>query len=160
MRWMPRICGAPQDTLLWIRREMTLSAAGVGEGVMGHERDERQMASPLDCHSKRPLVLRTDPRSAAGLDLCPVGNKPPNLVNVLVVDELDMFHAEGADTATGNEPPPGPPTRSSAGSGSSRSSAGTPASRPGGAPSLWPVRRSVCRFSCHIYSVPKCLRKA
>ena len=79
------------------------------------------MAGALDGNPQGPLVLGADPGAAARLDFGPVGNEPPDLLDVLVVNELNVFDAEGANPASRHKPP----TRSSAGA-SSRSAASRP----------------------------------
>ena len=94
------------------------------------------MPGALDGDAQGPLVLGADPGAAARLDFGPVGNEPPYLLDVLVVYELDMLDAEGADPASRHKPPAGTSTGAPARSA---------ATRPSGAsarPSGWAAPRS------------------
>ncbi len=118
---------------------------------MGDERNQGYVAGSLNCDTQSPLMLGANAGPASRFDLCPIGYKPPDLVDILVIDELDVLDAEGAHTASWHEP-------------STWASAGT-ATRPW--PSLWPpalwargpralrcIWRPVGGFSCHIIPVP------
>ena len=118
---------------------------------MGDKWNQRDVAGPLNSDSEGPLMLGADTGAAPGLDLRPVGHKPPDLVDILVVNQLDMFDAEGAYPAPGHETAPRPSSGSAA--------------RP--RPSLWPAALGSWRswglrcfwrpaggFSRHIVPVP------
>ena len=79
--------------------------------MVGDEGDQRNVPGPLNGGAERPLVFSAHAGAAAGLDLGPVGNEPPDPVDFLVIDVLDVLDAEGADPAAGSEPPAGPPAR-------------------------------------------------
>ena len=65
---------------------------------------ESQVSSPLDGHCQTPLVLGAGPCPAAGLDLAPIGKKATQPVGALVIYDFNLICAEGAHSATGNEP--------------------------------------------------------
>ena len=96
------------------------------------------MPGPLDGGAQGPLVLGADTALAARLNLGPVGNVAAQALVVLVVDVLDVLHAEGtyppargvasARTATG---PGALPADGGRAAGSRR---GLPGGDPGPAP--------------------------
>ena len=65
--------------------------------VVGTEWNQRKVPRPLDCGGHRALVLGADARLAAGLYLPPVGHVPAKAVSILVINVLDMVHAEAAN---------------------------------------------------------------
>src|SRR4029453_11027122 len=76
---------------------------GPGAGVecwkghlVGHVRQERHLARPLDRHRNLALVAPARPGDAARADLPLLGDVPPQLVVVLVVDLVDLLAAEVA----------------------------------------------------------------
>lgn len=75
--------------------------------MVGDEGNQGEVAGALDGEAQGPLVLGADSGAAARLDFGPVGDEPPDFVDVFVVDEFDVFDAEGADAAAGDEPPAG-----------------------------------------------------
>ena len=113
--------------------------------MVGDEGDQRNVPGPLNGGAERPLVLGAHAGAAAGLDLGPVGNEPPDPVDFLVIDVLDVLDAEGADPAAGREPPAGPPARPSSRSASSSAPALRSLVRPS-----W----SSTRFGGHISVFP------
>ncbi len=117
---------------------------------MGYEGNERYVAGPLNGDTQCPLMFGADTGAAPWLNLRPLGNKPADLVHILVIDELDVFDTEGADPATGNKPTPRPPTWASARSRSAWPSWRATAHGSGGASSLGSIRRPAGGFSCHI----------
>ena len=120
---------------------------------MGNEGNQGDMARTLDRNAKGALVLGTDAGAAPRLDFCPVGNKPPDFVDVLVVDYLDVLDTEGTHPASRHKATSGAAAGAPAGT-ASRSASGAAAGRSGGAPSLWSIRRPVAGFGSHISSVP------
>ena len=82
--------------------------------MVGYIGNQGDVASPLNGYAQCTLMLGADSGPATRLYFCPVGNKPPDLVDILVVDQLDMFYAEGTYPATRDEPP----TRATAGTAS------------------------------------------
>ena len=129
------------------------SATGTGERVMGYEGYERDVARPLYSNSQRPLVFGADAGSATRLDLGSVRNKAADLVHILVIDDLDMFNAEGADPASRHKAPPRPASRASTRSRSAWPPRRASAHWSGGTSSLWPIRRPAGGFSRHISPV-------
>ncbi len=118
---------------------------------MGNEWNQSDVAGSLNCDTQGALMLGTNTGAASRFDLCPVGYKPPDLVDILVIDDLDVLNAEGAYPAPRHKPSP-------------RASAWT-STRPW--PSLWPSAlwargpralrctwRPVRGFSRHIIPVP------
>ena len=98
------------------------------------------MPGPLDGGTEGPLVLGAHPALPARFNLGPVGNVPAQALVVLVVDVLDVFHAEGTDSTSGSIPATGPPTGAGA------------AGRPGaallvasGTSGAWPGAALSCR---------------
>ena len=110
---------------------------------MSDERDQRNVACALDGNTQRPLVLGTDPRAAAGLDFRAVGHESPNLVDVLVVDDLDVLNTESADPPSGYEPPARTASGTSARPSATGPSPGSSARWSGGTPTLGRIRRPV-----------------
>ena len=70
--------------------------------VVGAEGQERNDARPLNGSRKGPLMPGAVARLAAGINLEPVGEISPQPAHVLVVDILNLVHAEGADLSPGN----------------------------------------------------------
>src|SRR5688500_11024888 len=68
-------------------------------GLVPHVRQQRHLASPLDRHCDLPLVLAACAADAAGADLAFLRDVPPELVDVLVVDLVDLVLAEEAALA-------------------------------------------------------------
>ena len=68
------------------------------------------MAGSLDGHGHRPLVAGTGAELPARLDLAALRQVPPQVGDVLVVDDLDPLRAEHADLAAGGEPASGAAT--------------------------------------------------
>ena len=106
---------------------------------MGYEGYERDVARPLYSNSQRPLVFGADAGSATRLDLGSVRNKAADLVHILVIDDLDMFNAEGAYPAARHEAPARPASRAATRSRSARPPRRASAHRPRRAPSLWSI---------------------
>ena len=121
---------------------------------MGHKWNQGNVPGTLNCNSQCSLMLRANAGAAARFDLGPVGHESTNFVDVLVINDLDVFHAESAHTPTGNEPSPRPSTGSSARPSTSRASRRTPAWRSGGTPTLGRVRRPVGCFGSHRFIYP------
>ena len=75
------------------------SVSAAGHLVVRAEGDEREYARALDRPGKHPLVLRAHARLAPSFHLVSVRGEAPQLAHILVVDVLDLVHAEGADFA-------------------------------------------------------------
>ena len=99
---------------------------------MRHEWNESQMTGPLDGYPQCPLMLGADPGATPRLDLGAVRDEPADLVHILVVNDFDVFHAEGADPPPGYEASPGTSSRAPSRPWAARTSAGSP--------SLWSGR--------------------
>ena len=92
---------------------------------MGNERNQRNMPGPLNRDPKGPLVLRAHAGPSAGFNLRPVGDETPNLLDVLVVNQLDVFNTKRADTPPWHKSAPGPPARATSWPGPAVASAGS-----------------------------------
>lgn len=133
-------------------------ASDAGEGMVRDEGDQSQMTGALNGHAQRTLVLGAYAGASAGLNLGAVRHEPPDLVHILVIDDLDVFDAEGADTASRYESPTGPTTRPPAGAGASRSATRASAWRSRRPGALWCVGRSAACFCSHRLTVLVSLR--
>ena len=109
------------------------------------------MTGALDSHAQGSLVFGADPGAAARLNLGPVGNEPPDLLDVLVVNELDVLDAEGANPAPRHKPSAGAPPRTSSRPAASRASGRASAWPSWGTSPLWSIRRPVRGFGCHTF---------
>ena len=119
--------------------------------MVSDEGNQGNVTCALNSDPQGPLVLGANSGAAARFDFRPVGNEPPDLLDVLVVNELDVFDTESANTTPRHKPSPGPPAGTSS----------RPTSRPSGtsarasrwSPALGSVRRPVGRscFGCHTY---------
>jgi hypothetical protein len=87
-------------------------------GDKGHQSD---LPGPLDRTPKGALMFGADTGSAAGLNLSPLGNKSPDLIDVFVIDVDYFLDAEGADLAPAYEPASRASTGASRAAGSSAS---------------------------------------
>ena len=74
-----------------------LAAYAAGIGVVSDEGHQRNLSGPLDGHPEGALVFGADAGAAARLNLSPLRNEPPNLVNLFVIDVLHVLYAEGAN---------------------------------------------------------------
>lgn len=95
---------------------------------MGHVGYQSDVAGALDRRAQGPLVLGANAAASAGFDLGPVRHEAADFVDFLIVDVLDVFHAEGANAAARSEPAPGPAAGTPARSAAARTSSG---------PTLW-----------------------
>ena len=91
-----------------------LAADTTTDRLHGNEGQQGQVAGTLDGVAHSPLVLGTNTALATGLYLGPVGDKTAEALVVLVINILDVFHAEGTHAPAGRIASPGP----AAGSGS------------------------------------------
>ena len=71
-----------------------LAAYAAGIGVVSDEGHQRNLSGPLDGHPEGALVFGADAGAAARLNLSPLRNEPPNLVNLFVIDVLHVLYAE------------------------------------------------------------------
>jgi nicotinamidase-related amidase len=82
---------------------------------MRYKRNESDMPRPLDSQTEGPLVLGAHTCSPSWFDLGTIGHKTADLVDVLIIDNLDVFYTESAYPAPRHEttarastgPPPG-----------------------------------------------------
>ena len=74
-----------------------LAANAPGIGVVGDKGHQRDLPGPLDRGPKGALMFGADTGAAPGLNLGPVRNEPPNLIDVFVVDVGYFLDAEGTD---------------------------------------------------------------
>ena len=108
------------------------------------------MPGPLYGDPEGPLVLGTHAGPPAGFNLRPIGHKTSNLLDVLVVNQLDVFDTKGANTSSWHKSTPGPPARAPPWPGSAGPSAGT---------TTWgSAGRPLCRgcFCGHSFRFLKC----
>lgn len=90
---------------------------------MGNEGYQRNMPGALNGDPEGPLVLGAHAGTSAGFNLRPVGHETPNLLDVLVVNQLDVFNTECANTSPWDKSAPGPPARATSRPGPARTSA-------------------------------------
>ena len=99
-------------------------------GNVGHERNQCDVAGPLNRKSQSSLMLGTDPGTEPGFYLRSIGNEPAYPVHVLVVDVFDVVDAEGAYLPSGSisatgasatGPPAGPSAGTTRAAGTARS---------------------------------------
>ena len=106
-----------------------LAANATAHGLHGYEGQQGKVTGPLDGRTQSPLVLGADATLPAGLNLGPVGDKTAQPLVVLVVNVLDVFHAEGTDSPAGGVASPG--TTAGPGSASGARPTGLEAAGPG-----------------------------
>jgi hypothetical protein len=94
--------------------------------MMGHVGYQGDVAGALNRYSQGPLVLGANAGTPPGFDFGAVGHEAANFVDFLVVDVLDVFHAEGANAAARREPSPGPAAGTPSRPASARTSSGAP----------------------------------
>ena len=102
----PPIAGAPG-------RGPPAGALGAAFGVAEMNAGERQQceeARALQGCRQPALVLGADPRLAAGLDLCAIGEEATQARGVLVIDNARLVDAERTDLATRTEVTSAAPT--------------------------------------------------
>ena len=113
---------------------------------MRYERDQGDVPGALDGDAQCPLVLCTDSRAPSRFDLRAIRHEASDLVDILVIDDLDVLDAEGADPAPGNKSPTGPATGPSTRPAASRWAA---TRTPWGTSALGSIRRPVRCFCSH-----------
>src|SRR5579863_7938669 len=64
---------------------------------LSRERQQRDVARPLDRFAEPPLVARAGARHAARQDFSPLLHERLQLVHLLVIDEVHVIDAEAAD---------------------------------------------------------------
>ena len=112
------------------------------------------MPGPLYGGAQSALVLGANTALTTGLYLGPVGNVAAQPLVVLIVDVLDVLHAEGAHPTARRVTSPGPPTGSGSASrarASGLKAAGTGAgagTSAGSGAALTLARRSGAGLSC------------
>src|SRR6266508_7001095 len=67
--------------------------------LVGNVRQQRHLACALHCYCNLPLVAAAGAGDPARADLALLGDVPPQLVEVLVVDLVDLLLAEVAGPA-------------------------------------------------------------
>jgi len=90
--------GAAEGWRAWLADQHTCYA-----DVLGSERQQRKLASALECDVQRSLVRGACAGLAAGLDLAAFGQKASQADEVLVIDLFDLVDAELTDLAPGSE---------------------------------------------------------
>ncbi len=93
--------GPLRSRLSVVRVRLAADTAGIG--VVGDKRHQRDLPGPLDSRPKGTLMFGANTGAAPGFDLGPLGDEPPDLIDVFVIDVGYFFDAEGADFAPAYE---------------------------------------------------------
>src|SRR3990172_6110420 len=96
-RW-PSLATSSRRRTSMVGPPYPLGAVPGGEGQQG------DVARPLDGHLQLPLVRSADARDPPRQDLAPVAHELPDR-HVLVVNVVDLLHAELADPAPAQKTP-------------------------------------------------------
>lgn len=125
--------------------------------VVGTERNQRKVPGPLDRGGHRALVLGADASLAAGFYLPPVGHVPAKTIYILVVNVINLVHAEAANlsAAVVARPASAESARPSTGSASTR----TIASTSGSASAAWTIA-STAGSAATAWTIASLLRAA
>ena len=116
--------GPLRSRLSVVRVRLAADTAGIG--VVGDKRHQRDLPGPLDSRPKGTLMFGANTGAAPGFDLGPLGDEPPDLIDVFVIDVGYFFDAEGADFAPAYE-------------STSRASSGASGAARATGPSAWPA---------------------
>src|SRR3954470_9463980 len=96
----------PCKCLCVLRAWCSSCAAAVGQcsKLVGHVRNQRELARTLDRGLQLALMQRAGVGDAAWLDLAALGQERRQQADVLVVDVVDLLRAELADAPAAEEP--------------------------------------------------------
>ena len=146
--------GPLRSRLSVVRVRLAADTAGIG--VVGDKRHQRDLPGPLDSRPKGTLMFGANTGAAPGFDLGPLGDEPPDLIDVFVIDVGYFFDAEGADFAPAYEST----SRASTGATGATGPSAWPATAASTTESLWWSAWSSGGFCRHagfspLFSLPR-----